>query len=351
MFCRKNTFRIDFAAIPKKPSFAEIHEFITNDLGLKPEEIVRVHCSKHNGCVFVTTIDLATALRVVNEHDGKHVIAVDEKEYNLRITMVDGTVEVKLFDLSIDVTDHHIESFLSTYGDVISVHEELWDKRYPLAGLPSGVRVAKMLVRQNIPSLVIIDGETTIVTYHGQKQTCRHCGEFVHNGITRIGNKKLLVQKLIADQSYAGVAKRVPNSKPSQPKPTASKISAESKTSAPKPSQTKPSTSSEHSLLMPPPSSQDAPARPPPPQDAGARPPLSQEATARQKPSTSSSEVGIKINVSKQLPNADTARKMCSSEEHDTDGSSTSTNSRKLRERPPGKKMRHDSDDSHVESL
>lgn len=39
MIRRENTFRIDYANIPKKPSFEELHNFIGEELGLKREEI------------------------------------------------------------------------------------------------------------------------------------------------------------------------------------------------------------------------------------------------------------------------------------------------------------------------
>lgn len=56
-----------------------------------------------------------------------------------------------------------------------------------------------MKVKQNIPSYVVIDGELTALSYYGQKQTCKHCQDYAHNGISCVENKKLLVQKTYAD--------------------------------------------------------------------------------------------------------------------------------------------------------
>lgn len=244
MFRRANTFRIDYATIIKKPNYDEVHKFIFEKLGLKREEVQRIHCSRYNGCAFITVNDLDTAIRVVEEHDSKHEIEADGKQHIIRISMVDGSVEVKLYDLSVDVKDEVIAEFLRAYGDVFSMYEKLWDSKYVFGGIPSGIRVVKMLVKKNIPSVVTIDGETTLLSYHGQKQTCRHCSEFVHNGITCIMNKKLLIQKLATDQknSFASVTK---NTIKSVTKPEDLKTKLSSKTSEPKPSTSK--TGSKHS--------------------------------------------------------------------------------------------------------
>lgn len=208
---RENTFRIEYANVPKKPSFEELHEFIGTVLGMSHEEVKRIQCSRTLGCAFITASDLSVAQRVVEQHDDKHDIESDGKLYRLRLKMEDGAVEVKLYDLPIDITDAQIAEFLRDYGEVLSIYEQMWGENYRFGGYPTGVRSAKMVVKRNIPSYVTIDGETTNVSFFGQQLTCRHCIESAHSGISCIQNKKLLVQKLSADQnskSYANVARQ-----------------------------------------------------------------------------------------------------------------------------------------------
>lgn len=205
---RENTFRIEYANVPKKPSFEEVHEFIGTVLGMTHEEVKRIQCSRTVGCAFVTASDLSVAQRVVEQHDDKHDIEFEGKLYRLRLKMEDGAVDVKLYDLPIDVMDDQITEFLSDYGEVLSIHEQMWGATYLFGGYPTGVRIAKMVVKHNIPSYITIDGETTHVSYYRQQLTCRHCTEFVHSGISCIQNKKLLIQKLSVDpnaKSYANV--------------------------------------------------------------------------------------------------------------------------------------------------
>lgn len=240
---RENTFRIDFAGVPKKPSYDELHRFVGQTLGMKREEVLRIQCSRFHGCAFIKACDLNTAQRVVEEHDGKHTMAVDKKSYTIRMWMEDGGVDVKLYDLSEDVTDDSIVDFMRDYGDIISIRELAWDSKYEFPDIPTGFRVVRMVVKRNIPSFVVVDGEHTCVSYHGQKQTCRHCGEFAHSGIPCVQNKKLIAQKFDADRkapSYANVAGLQPASKgtaPTQkqakPKPSSARPTSASSSNAP----------------------------------------------------------------------------------------------------------------------
>lgn len=222
---RENTFRIDYANVPRKPSFEELHDFVSAKLGLQYEQVVRLQPSRSLGCAFVKVVDLELARKIVAEHDNKHETEVDGKVYKLRITLEDGSVEVKLTDLSEDVTNEQIADFLGAYGEVLSITEQVWDSKYRFAGLPNGVRIVRMMVKRNIASYVTIDGQTTNVLYFGQLQTCRYCSEFVHNGISCVQNKKLLVQKTYANVAKeAGAHGSTPRPSTSNPKPTFAKL-------------------------------------------------------------------------------------------------------------------------------
>lgn len=240
---RENTFRIDFANVPKKPDNAKVHKFCATMLGLKQGEVLRIQNSRALGVSFVKVVDLALAQRICEEHDNQHEISVDGKKYPLRITLEDGAVEVKLHDLSEDVSDRKIADFLGKYGDVNAIREQRSGADTDFPGISTGVRVAKMTVKQNIESWVTIDGEVTNVSYFGQLQTCRHCREYIHVGATCVQNKKLLVQK-----SYADAAKQVPSKKTSQIDHT----NTNSNQIAPSANQTKP-TQNQATRTMPPP--------------------------------------------------------------------------------------------------
>lgn len=333
---RENTFRIDYSKIPKKPSYEELHHFIGEVLGMKREEVKRLQCSKFLGCAFVKASSFTVAERIVQEHDGKHVLEVDKKKYYLRLWMEDGGVDVKLHDLSEDVQDNSIINTMKEYGDILSIRELLWDSKYQFGAISTGVRLVRMIVKKNIPSTITIDSETTCVSYSGQLQTCKHCNEFAHNGITCVQNKKLMLQKLHADKSsYVNVVKQAiapkgnteqtTTDKTRQPatKPTTSKLSqtpGPSSSSSPSTSSTKPNGT------MPPPPSRTQPA-----------------------PALQSDSDFPALGSQQHQTNNEYGQRR--TDGHDTDSSTTSTSSRRLRTRPPGKKMRpNDEENSHDEN-
>ncbi|KXJ67808.1 hypothetical protein RP20_CCG010496 [Aedes albopictus] len=354
---RENTFRIDYSCFPVKPSFEKVHGFCRSVLGLKKEEVARLQFHKGEQCAFVKVNDLMLAQKIVDEHDGRHEVELNGKKHKLRITMEDGSVEVKVHDLPENVSEEKIVEFLSRFGEVISIRELTWGDGYEFAGIPLGIWSARMLVRRNIDSWVNIDGQQAFILYKGQLQSCKHCKEQAHTGISCVQNKKLLVQK-----SYANVAKqagsRPPPTKSAGAKPPISKPIG-SKPPAPPPS------SLDNFPALPNPTSQTEPTT------SAARPeslstsvdlttfprPSSQRAHSSSSERTTRSEESQKAIVAlvdcfkKPTHTIRSQSKSDNGNGNETDDSSASTSSRRsTRGRPPGKKpRREDADDEQGE--
>lgn len=319
---RENTFRVDYSQFPKQLSHEEIHNFVGKELGLSRENVLLLQPCRRLGCTFVEVNNLELAETIVRQHDNKHEFVFDGKAYKLRILMEDGAVEVRLFDLSGAISNEQIAEFLTQYGDVINVRDLLWDERTAFGGIKTGVRIARMIVKKNIPSLVSIRGEDTAVAYKGQRQTCLHCQEFVHVGIPCVQNKKLLVQKLAADQSYANVAKQTAPSHKSV-KPTSHKP-------------LEPLTQAHSSGRMN--------AKPKDPSTTAA-----QQTNIMAPPGVTLTGPQPVIQIT-PIPNPTTAHRKADGNETDSSQASRgSSSSRRLRSRrsPPGKKMRHSEETSN----
>lgn len=352
---RENTFRIHYENVPKKPSFEELHDFVAIELGLEYEQVLRLQPSRALGCAFVKVVDLELAQKIVAEHDNIHEIEVDGKTYKLRITLEDGSVEVKLTDLSELTTNEKVARALSAYGEVLSVTEQVWDSKYRFAGRPTGARIVRMMLQRNIESYVTIDGQSTNVTYSGQLQTCRHCGEFVHNGISCVQNKKLLVQK-----TYANVAKET-GPKPIGPSPIGPNPIGPNPT-APKPNATKPTATKEKSPLVKPfgpkPVETNQQRKNPPSQQPSVQPTLAAPKSPKQNPiasklaKTNQSEQNATLMAPPALINS-VSRMVTrqTTDGNETDGSSASGSSKRRSGRPPGKKQRQHYDGDASEEV
>lgn len=146
---RENTFRIDYANVPKKPSSEEVHQFVGATLGMKREELLRIQYTRNTAVAFVKAASLEVAQKIVEGNDNKHELIVDGVPYKLRLTMEDGAVVVRLHNLSEDVTSEKIAKFLSSYGEILSIREELADENHYFPGLPTGVRIVRMTIKKS----------------------------------------------------------------------------------------------------------------------------------------------------------------------------------------------------------
>lgn len=192
---RENTFKVDLSNFPKRPSIEELQKFVLVNLGLAVGQVKRFQVNHAQNCAHVKCVDLKTAQDTVAKHDGKHEIEVNKTKVKVRLVMEDGGVEVKIHDLSENVSSDEIVAFLRNYGDVLNIREVPWGESFPLRGMPSGIRVAKMVLRRHIKSFVSIQSEQTLISYRGQPQTCKHCTLIQHVGISCVENKKLVNQK------------------------------------------------------------------------------------------------------------------------------------------------------------
>lgn len=224
---RENTFRIDFGHFPKKPNAREIHAFVGKRLGLTQPQVKRIQYHQTLGCAYVQCADLNTAQQIARNHADKHEVTIENKKHTYKIRLEEAGTEVRIYELSPHISDEQISNHMSQYGEILSIKELLWDDRFMFSGTPSGIRLLKMVLTKHIESYVTIMGETSLVTYSGQIQTCRHCGERIHIGIPCTQNKKLLVQKMNINKqtsSYAAAVKnknnKDTNTTPSLPPPT-----------------------------------------------------------------------------------------------------------------------------------
>ncbi|EDS44536.1 conserved hypothetical protein [Culex quinquefasciatus] len=193
-------------------TYEEIHAFVYHNLGLGIDAVKRLQVNHALNCAQVKCSDLRIAQETVMQHNGKHEVEMNKHKYKVKLCMDDGGVEVKIHDLSENVTNEQICDHLKQYGEVLAVKELIWGEKFIYKNAPTGTRVVKMMLRKHIKSYVTILGEKTYVSYFGQPPTCKHCASVLHAGMTCAENKKLVTQKsdlnnrLKLAQSYAGVA-------------------------------------------------------------------------------------------------------------------------------------------------
>ena len=96
-------------------------------------------------------------------------------------------VNVQIFGLHPDTKDETVIHYLNAHG-IVNTKEPVTYAVYPgtpgsslLAGKRNGNRIYSMIVKKNIGSVHIIDGERVSVKYSGQRKTCNRCHQEARN--------------------------------------------------------------------------------------------------------------------------------------------------------------------------
>lgn len=129
--------------------------------------------------VFIKTDTLQAAIDACATN--KHLAFMNEDGimFPVNITMADGAVDVRVYDLPPELSNELLKSTLTKYGDIHSITNEKWSKNVKFQ-ISSGVRIVNMLINQPIPSYLTIDDCKTLITYPNQLQTCFHCNNPDH---------------------------------------------------------------------------------------------------------------------------------------------------------------------------
>lgn len=189
---RKNSFIVDFSVLPKRPTIEQVSEFLFKQLQLDMSRVKNLQPSISKSQVIIE-MDLAEfAEQIVADHDQQHRLQIDDETAAvIPIRLVGDAVEVRVHDLPPYMPNEMIRNLLSSYGEVMSITEDVWKKHF--TGVPNGTRIVKMKINKQIPSYLPIDGEVAYIKYTNQLRTCKHCTRPLHVGRTCTEVRKELI--------------------------------------------------------------------------------------------------------------------------------------------------------------
>lgn len=189
----KNSLVIDFTVVPIRPKLERVRDFIFNQMGIDISVIknLQTRIIKAHVVMEVETAELAEKL--VNEHNMKHTIENEGELYRIPVYTAENIKEVRVFDLPCQMPNSIIIKSLSTFGEVISIRNDVWKNIF--TGLGNGTRFVRMKIQKPIPSYVMMGGVMSYITYNGQTRTCKHCAFPLHIGKSCSQNRKDIVEK------------------------------------------------------------------------------------------------------------------------------------------------------------
>lgn len=196
---RKNSLVIDFTVLPAKPSVPEVRNFVFDFLKLDIKHIKNIQLFIQKSYVFIELVPEFAAEDVVSKCSRKFCMTTaDGLQKAIPLFLADGAVEIKIFDLPPYLPNATIANSLAKYGDVLSIRDESWHDFFP--GVSSGTRIARMRLKEPIPSYIAIEDMTAFVRYRNQTPTCKHCARHLH-----LGKKCSEIKKALEDGASSGL--------------------------------------------------------------------------------------------------------------------------------------------------
>ena len=90
-----------------------------------------------------------------------------------------GMRRIRIANLRPEVTERSIRAALASYGEIVSIHDEVWPKAYRYK-VANGAKVIMMNLAKHLPSQINISGHRALTSYDGQPVICYECGDSGH---------------------------------------------------------------------------------------------------------------------------------------------------------------------------
>ena len=90
-----------------------------------------------------------------------------------------GMGRIRIANLPPEVAERSIRAALASYGENVSIQDEIWPKAYRYK-IANGVKVIMMKLAKHLPSQMNIARHRALPSYDGQPVTCYGCGESGH---------------------------------------------------------------------------------------------------------------------------------------------------------------------------
>ena len=169
---RKDSFGLQFSGYP---ALDVVGEILLDTMKLKPEMIIGVQNVNRNRVI--VKVDAQTFINVMQDFEDKEL---ETKSGKVKVVNLSSTFSfVSIRNAPFELSDELIINILSRYGKVEGIRHNKYTYG-PLKGVLTGVRTAKMQVKENIPSSFNISGFNVTVMYNGQQRTCFKCGSIGH---------------------------------------------------------------------------------------------------------------------------------------------------------------------------
>jgi len=155
----------------------EIHEWIHEELQVSEQSLTMIQIDgikRHVFMKFVIDIYIQNILQPTNGIVEYRHTTGEISTVRLEVAGV-GMRRIRLANLPPEVTESNIRAALASYGEIVSIKDEMWSKAYRYK-ISDGFKVIMMKLVKHFPSQMNIAGHRAIPSYDGQPVTCYGCG-------------------------------------------------------------------------------------------------------------------------------------------------------------------------------
>ena len=174
-FRRKDSFGMQFSAYPSQDMVAK---WLFSHMNLAHDSIIGVHNINRNRVIVKVEQNVFTDL--MEKFEDKEISSDQLGLGSVKIVNLSKYISyVSIRNAPFEFSDEKLIEVLSRYGKV----EGIRHNRYaygPFKDLLTGVRTARMRLKENIPSSITVCGLSLTILYNGQQRTCFRCGEIGH---------------------------------------------------------------------------------------------------------------------------------------------------------------------------
>lgn len=178
---RVNTICLNFPGQASKPSYLDIHHWITNVFGLTTDQVECLQVDMLKASVYVKMVSKVQFEGILRTFEGGVTLTSRGGE-TYHVEVVDASMSyrtVRVFNLPLEAPNSLISTTLGKYGKVHEITYEKWGQQFALPVF-TGVRIVKMGLEADIPSIINLNGHRCCVNYEGQPRTCNICSQVGH---------------------------------------------------------------------------------------------------------------------------------------------------------------------------
>ena len=184
MAVRKDTLILDFEWCRKpRPRSGELCRWMRSELQLSVSELVGVENEYGSRKVYVSLKKKDRLEEVVCRHGGVKRFKYEDGE-EIAVNVSGTGLGVRVLRVRNTrgkvASDVQLRAALARYGQVESMVAERYGPTSVFAGLVTGVRLVKMVLKVDVPNYVRVEGAEAYVEYPNQPRTCAVCGSKRH---------------------------------------------------------------------------------------------------------------------------------------------------------------------------